>query len=312
MVKMDSSDSAARKQDTILRIISSALQIISSRPAIRFWIPAANTMAFYGQDSWRVTPTVTVNYGLRWEVATPWYDTQNKLETLIQGEQSLSFPGAPTGLVVPLDPGVPRTLSPVKYTNFAPRIGIAFAPDITEGWLGKLIGGPGKTSIRAGYGIFYTSIVDATGFVEVGDAPYGLFYASPGPPLLASPYVTRQTGQVQPNAFPFVFPPTNVSPKNPDTTFPWSQVEPISGSDYFSPTNVLPYTQQFELSLERQLGTNTVASVSYVGAVGRHNLTFLEANPGDPALCLYLEQSGERRSRTPANLRSRWRTKSVH
>ncbi len=259
--------------------IQASFQILDSR---------SKYYGFYAQDSWRVTPTVTMNYGLRWEVATPWYDTQNKLETLIQGEQSLSFPGAPTGLVMPLDPGVPRTLSPVRYKNFAPRIGIAFAPDVTEGWLGKLLGGPGKFSIRAGYGIFYTSIVDATGFVEVGDAPYGLFYSSPGPPLLASPYVTRQTGQVQPNAFPFVFPPTNVSPKNPDTTFPWSQVEPISGSDYFSPTNVLPYTQQFELSLQRQLGTATVASVSYVGAVGRHNLTFLEANPGDPALCLYL------------------------
>lgn len=259
--------------------IQASYQVLDSR---------SKYYGFYGQDSWRVTPTTTLNYGLRWEVATPWYDTQNKLETLIQGEQSLSFPGAPTGLVVPLDPGVPRTLAPVRYTNFAPRIGIAFAPDVTDGWLGKLIGGSGKTSIRAGYGIFYTSIVDATGFVEVGDAPYGLFYASPGPPLLASPYVTRQTGQVQPNAFPFVFPPTNVSPKNPDTTFPWAQVEPISGSDYFAPKNVLPYTQQFELSLERQLGTNTVASVSYVGAVGRHNLTFIEANPGDPALCLYL------------------------
>jgi hypothetical protein len=259
--------------------IQASYQILDSR---------SKYYGLYAQDSWRVTPTVTLNYGLRWEVATPWYDTQNKLETLIQGEQSLSFPGAPTGLVVPLDPGVPRTLSPVKYTNFAPRIGIAFAPDVTDGWLGKLLGGPGKTSIRAGYGIFYTSIIDATGFVEVGDAPYGLFYASPGPPLFASPYVTRQTGQVQANAFPFVFPPTNVSPSNPDTTFPWSQVEPISGSDYFSPKNVLPYAQQFELSLERQLGTNTVASVSYVGAVGRHNLTFIEANPGDPALCLYL------------------------
>lgn len=259
--------------------IQASFQILDSR---------SKYYGFYAQDSWRIMPTVTMNYGLRWEVATPWYDTQNKLETLIQGEQSLSFPGAPTGLVMPLDPGVPRTLSPVRYTNFAPRFGIAYSPDVTEGWLGKLLGGPGKSSIRAGYGIFYTSIVDATGFVEVGDAPYGLFYSSPGPPLFVSPYVTRQTGQVQPNAFPFVFPPTNVSPKNPDTTFPWSQVEPISGSDYFSPTNVLPYTQQFELSLQRQLGTATVASVSYVGATGRHNLTFLEANPGDPALCLYL------------------------
>lgn len=265
--------------------IQASYQVLDSR---------SKYYGFYGQDSWRATPTLTLNYGLRWEVSTPWYDTQNKLETLIQGEQSRVFPGAPTGLVLPGDPGVPRTLAPTRYTNFAPRVGIAYSPDVATGFLGRLLGGPGKSSIRAGYGIFYSSIVDATGFVEVGDAPYGLFYSSPGPPLFASPYVTRQTGAVQPNAFPFVFPPTNVSPKNPDTTFNWSQVVPISGSDYFSPNNVLPYTQQFELSLQRQLGGATVASVSYVGAVGRHNLTFVEANPGDQSLCLYLSN--------PANL----------
>lgn len=259
--------------------IQASFQILDSR---------SKYYGFYAQDSWRARPTLTLNYGLRWEASTPWYDTQNKLETLIQGEQSQAFPGAPLGLVLPGDPGVPRTLGPTKYTNFAPRFGIAYAPDVESGWLGKFLGGPGKSSIRAGYGIFYTAIQDATGFVEVGDAPYGLFYSSPARPLLASPYVTRSSGQVVPNFFPFVFPPTNVSPKNPDTTFPWSQVEPISGSDYFSPKNVLPYSQQFELSLQRQLGTASVFSLSYVGTVGRHNLTFLEANPGDPALCLYL------------------------
>ncbi len=86
---------------------------------------------------------------------TPWYDTQNKLETVIPGEQSQTFPTAPTGLVVPGDPGVPRTLAPIRYHNFAPRIGFAYSPDTTEGLLGKLFGGPGKTSIRVGYGIFY-------------------------------------------------------------------------------------------------------------------------------------------------------------
>lgn len=265
--------------------IQASFQVLDSR---------SKYYGFYAQDSWRAAPTFTVNYGLRWEVSSPWYDTQNKLETLIQGEQSRVFPGAPLGLVLPGDPGVPRTLAPIRYTNFAPRFGVAYSPNATTGLLSKLTGGAGRSSIRAGYGIFYTSIVDATGFVEVGDAPYGLFYSSPGPPLFASPYVTRSTGVVQPNAFPFVFPPTNVSPKNPDTSFNWSQVVPISGSDYLSPKNVLPYAQQFELSLQRQLGSATVASVSYVGAVGRHNLTFVEANPGDPALCLYLSN--------PANL----------
>ncbi len=242
---------------------------------------------FYGQDSWRVNRNFTFNYGLRWEVATPWYDTQNKLETVVPGEQSLAFPGAPLGLVVPLDPGIPRTLGPTKYTNFGPRIGFAWAPDVSDGFLGKVLGGAGKTSIRAGYGIFYSSIEDATGFVEVGDAPYGNYY-SVSSTELATPFVDRPSGTPAGQKFPFVFPPTNVSPKNPDTTFNWAAATPIGGSDYYYYKNKVPYVQEWELSLQRQLGSSTVLSVSYVGTVGRQLLTFEESNPGDQALCLQL------------------------
>ncbi|HET9131764.1 MAG TPA: TonB-dependent receptor, partial [Terriglobia bacterium] len=146
----------------------------------------------------------------------------------------------------------------------------------------------GKSSIRAGYGIFYSAIQDATGFVEVGDAPYGLYYSSPVPPLLESPYIDRATGNNEGIKFPFTFPPTNVSPKNPDTTFNWVQATPISGSDYFYYRNVVPYVEEFEFSLQRQLGRATVLTASYVGNAGRHLLTFEESNPADPALCLQL------------------------
>ena len=61
----------------------------------------------------------------------------------------------------------------VRYGNFALRVGFAYAPAATKGLLGKLLGGPGKTSIRGGYGMFYSSIEDATGFIEVGDALSG-------------------------------------------------------------------------------------------------------------------------------------------
>ena len=53
--------------------------------------------ALYGQDSWRVTSNLVFNYGLRWEASMPWYDTQNKTETIIPGAQSVKFPGAPLG-----------------------------------------------------------------------------------------------------------------------------------------------------------------------------------------------------------------------
>ncbi len=250
----------------------------------------------YAQDSWRARPTLTINYGLRYEIMTPWYDTQNKLETVIPGEQSQVFPTAPLGLVVPEDPGVPRTLAPIQYHNFAPRIGFAYAPDNTEGLLGKILGGPGKSSIRAGYGIFYSAIEDATGFVEVGDAPYGLYYSSSEPTLLASPYIDRGTGFSEVSGgpkFPFTFPPPNSSPRNPDTSFNWVQATPLDGSDYLYPRDKIPSVQQFEFSLQRQIGSSTVVTASYVGSVGRHLLTFEESNPGNQALCLFLSNSAK-------------------
>jgi hypothetical protein len=243
----------------------------------------------YAQDSWRATPNLTLNYGLRYEIMTPWYDTQNKLETVIPNEQSEVFPTAPVGLVVPGDPHVPRTLSPIRYTNFAPRIGIAYSPDVTDGFLGKILGGPGKSSIRAAYGMFYSAIEDATGFVEVGDAPYGLYFSDPVPTLLSSPFVERDDNTPQlPIKFPFSFPPFNSSPKNPDTNFNWGQATPIAGSDYFYPYNKIPVVQQFEFSLQRQIGASTVVTASYVGSVGRHLLTFEESNPGNVGLCNFL------------------------
>ena len=242
----------------------------------------------YVQDSWRSTRQLTLNYGLRYEIMTPWYDTQNKLETVVPGEHSQAFPGAPVGMAVPGDPGVSRTLSPIKYTNFAPRIGFAYAPEFTSGLLSKIFGSGGKSSIRAGYGIFYSAIQDATGFVEVGDAPYGLYYSSGVPPLLDSPFIDRATGNNEGIKFPFTFPPVGVSSKNPDTTFNWVQATPISGSDYFYYRNKIPYVEEFEFSVQRQLGRATVLTASYVGNVGRHLLTFEESNPADPALCLQL------------------------
>ncbi|MGH9434411.1 MAG: carboxypeptidase regulatory-like domain-containing protein [Terriglobia bacterium] len=242
----------------------------------------------FAQDSWRARPSLTLNYGLRWEFSQPWYDTQNKTETIIPGEQSVVFPGAPKGWLVPGDPGIPQTLAPTKYDGFSPRIGLAYSPAIQGGLLGKLTGGPGKTSIRMGYGMFYTSVEDLTQFVEVGDAPYGFFYVSPAPPLFATPYIDRATGNSEGQRFPFVFPPINSSAKNPDTTFNWPAVEPISGAPVFFHTNRMPYAEDYEVSLQRQLGAATVLGMSYVGTQGHDLISFLESNPGNQALCLAL------------------------
>ena len=248
----------------------------------------------YAQDSWRVTPSLVFNYGLRWEASMPWYDTQNKIETIVPGLQSVVFPGAPKGWVVPGDPGIPRTLAPTQWHNFSPRLGLAYSPNAHGGILGKLVGDSGRTSIRLGGGLYYTSVEDLSQFLEVGDPPYGLYYGSSNPPVLETPYIDRATGFSEGQRFPFKFPPTNVSPSNPDTTFDWASVEPISYGFSFDHRNKLPYSVHYELSIQRQIGANTVTSVSYVGNQGHRLVTSIEANPANPAQCLFLSD--------PANL----------
>ena len=244
--------------------------------------------ALYGQDSWRVTSNLVFNYGLRWEASMPWYDTQDKIETIIPGKQSVKFPGAPLGYVVAGDPGVPRTLAPTQWTDFSPRLGLAYSPSASSGILGKLFGGPGRTSIRAGAGLYYTAVEDLSQFLEVGDPPYGLYYGSASPPVLEAPYLSRNTGASVGQRFPFPYPSTNVSPQHPDTTFPWPQVEPLSYDFSFDSRNKLPYSEHYEFSIQRQVGANTVISVSYVGNEGHRLVTSVEANPANQSLCLFL------------------------
>jgi hypothetical protein len=243
----------------------------------------------YVQDSWRATPNLTLNYGLRYEISTPWYDTQNKLETIVPGQQSIVFPGAPIGWVFPGDPGVSRTLAPIKYDKIAPRFGFAYSPSFEEGFMKKLLGGTNNISIRGGFGIFYTNFQDESGFVEVGDAPYGLFYSAPTQTELATPYVNRATQVVQVAKFPFSFPPTNVSASNPDNNVNWPSYEPLTTSYAVGVHNTVPYVESYYLGVQRGFGKGSVLEVNYVGNQGRHLADSQEANPGNPATCLALD-----------------------
>src|SRR5580700_9362699 len=160
----------------------------------------------YVQDSWKVKPNLTLNLGFRWEVSMPWYDTQGKIETIVPGEQSTQFPTAPLGWLVPGDPGIPPTLAPTHYDNFAPRLGLAYSPGFTDGVLGKIFGGPGKSSIRAAYGLYYTSVEDLNLFYEVADAPFGLYWTSPLSVMFNEPFRVRSTGDSLGQRFPFTAP----------------------------------------------------------------------------------------------------------
>src|SRR6202522_2896657 len=249
----------------------------------------------YGQDSWRINSRLTLNYGLRWDRIEPWYEKYNQVATFVPGEQSVVFPGAPARILYPTDPGVPRTLAPPGNRDFAPRIGLAYSPNASgDGLFAKILGGPGKTSVRASFGMFYTAIEALTLGVMSANAPYGTTYTSPAPPLFATPFITASSGQNLGQVFPVTLAPLNSSAKHPDPNVDWSQFEPITGLPNYLTTNRIPYTEEYMLSLQRGFGTNTVLSVNYVGTQAHRLLVLEEANPGDPALCLFLSN--------PANL----------
>ncbi len=253
----------------------------------------------FAQDSWRVKSNLTFNYGLRYDVSAPFKEKYNEIQTIIPGEQSQVFPGSPTGWVFPGDRGVPSTLAPTRWNNFAPRLGVAYSfGDQQDGVLGKILGKPGTTSIRAGWGIYYATFEGATDFNEIGDAPFGN-YTGQSDPTFAAPFTNRPNGTSITNLFPAPLPPKGVSAKKPANFPPYdtlpdffSAFGTISSSPAFYNKNRLPYSEQYELSLERQITGSDLLTVSYVGTQGHRLLSSLSANPGNPALCLSLAAEG--------------------
>lgn len=244
------------------------------------------------QDSWRVRPNLTLNYGVRWDRMEYWYEKYNQMPTFSLGQQSQVFTQAPLGLVYPTDVGIPRTLVP-GANKFSPRLGLAWSPSKSDGLLGKIIGGPGKTSVRAGYGMFYSVVQGQSLAFDLPQPPYGLSYTSPGPPLFATPFITAANGSFTGNPFPLTFPRLNTSVTNPDTSKDFSQFEPIAGATGPNPHNTYPYNENYFASIERQLSANTVLTLSYVGSQAHHLLITYSVNPGNPALCLSLSKPSQ-------------------
>jgi hypothetical protein len=236
--------------------------------------------ALFVADAWKVAPSLTVNLGLRWDVARPWSDVFGRLTTPVPGVQSTKFPDSPTGNLVPGDPGVPSTISPTQYNNFAPRIGIAWAPS-------GGIWGENKTSIRAAYGVYYLGAADNGNFGIIGDAPWGLYWASPQPTEFASPYITRSTGVSQGQHFPFTFP----SGPGPFPNFKFGSLMPLYVPGYYN-HNKTQMAEHYNLSIQRQLDKSTVLTVGYVGTQGHHIQIGQDLIYGDASLCQSLAGCG--------------------
>ncbi len=230
---------------------------------------------FFAQDDFRITPRLTVNLGLRYE-----YEKLPKT----------MFPNTDTGYSNTLIPNVNRTFADATSTlpndknNFGPRFGFAY--DLT---------GDGKTSIRGGYGIYYGRIINSTianALLNTG-SPGGQFQvntASVLTVLAANATASTQTVSVQNPCAP-TFPNVQTAPVLLTTTatgpvcssgqlstIAGAATAPLGNIQYFQQNFQAPLINQYDLIVERQIAKNTVASVSYVGSLGRNLPTFIDQN----------------------------------
>jgi Carboxypeptidase regulatory-like domain/TonB-dependent Receptor Plug Domain len=275
------------------------------------------------QDSWKIKPNITLNYGLRWELNTPYVDSGNRLQTFRPGQDTTQYPcwlsqsGAnainnsvgstvvtpgdcgpnssqnayfPTGLVFPGDKGVPGGLTTTYYKAFAPRIGLAYSPNWTGGPLGAITGGPGKSTIRGGYGIFYNPMEQLVLEQFSAEPPFGVssFVSNP---TFNTPFIA-QNGVQSPNSAGGVITQTPSTPcfdpAGPPGCVDWSLFRPILLFGEFQPHLRTQYAEQYNLTLERQLTTDMLLRVAYVGTQAHHLLASQDLDYGNTQSCLDL------------------------
>jgi hypothetical protein len=273
--------------DFLLGIPSNYIQSYGSTFLLR-----NNYLGAFAQDSWRARSNLTVNYGVRWDVITPWWEKNNNIQTIVAGQQSKVYPNAPTGLVFPTDAGIPKSLSPTRWKNFSPRLGIAYSPSATNGFMGKLLGDQ-KSSIRAGFGRFYTAFQGLSAGIMYAVPPYGYNYLSPAPPLFDKPFITAADGTDNVQRYPLSPAPIDASVNHPYPNLSFAPFTPVNADPFFYHDNQTPYTDDYMFSFQRELAMNVVLSASYVGNRGHNILVTQQANPGNPALCLSVSQPSQ-------------------
>jgi hypothetical protein len=204
--------------------------------------------SFYAQDEFKVSPRLTLTLGVRYEPFLPWKDRKDRIKTISPGVQSRVVPDAPPGILFPGD--VPKGLAPADLNNFTPRIGLAWD-----------VFGDGKTSVRAGYGIYYESI-NADSVAQENPPFAGFSNVFRG--NISDPFLS--TGQTAPPVtLTGKFGCTRVS------TYPYYDCPlfPLPAGGVFTSGSLRsPYIQEFNFSLQRQITPSTMVEASYAGKIG--------------------------------------------
>lgn len=216
---------------------NSSLQVQNAFVSSRAW-----SYSFFVQDDFKLSPKLTLNLGLRWQYDQSFHETHHgdaffdPCAIFYSGKDSSCVPHWEQFGVN----GTPdTTLDPSKH-QFEPRIGIAWNPS-------------GGFVVRAGYGIMHP------GYVGHGRAGDG----QPGPNLLATTTFVAGTSWDSPL-------PSVVSPDPSAITAPIPINTNVSFQSW-APRNQYPtYTQLWNLTVQKQFGTNTVAQIGYVGSKGTH------------------------------------------
>ncbi|MFB3923045.1 MAG: TonB-dependent receptor domain-containing protein [Terriglobia bacterium] len=204
-------------------------------------------LAGYAQDEWRYSSRLTLNFGLRYEISTPYSETNERLNAFVPGAQSSVFSNAPEGLLFPGDDGVTDRISPIYKRGWMPRVGFAWDPT-----------GAGRLSIRGGYGVFYDPFANGTG----------------GPLQAAISALPWTQAQQVPGPFLNYADPFNGQPPFDISTFP----RPMT--ILTNEVNMKPaYAQNWNISVQRSFAGSFLLDVRYVGTKGTHLPRFVEANP---------------------------------
>ena len=206
----------------------------------------------YAQDSYKPTPRLTLNIGLRYELPQPYSEVHNRTALFQAGARSKVIPSAPEGMLYPGDAGVGPGLIAPEYTAFAPRVGLAWDPT-----------GSGRWSVRAAYGIFYD--------------PY---YNGEGGPLQTPESAPPWFKTIQ-ESFPTFANPVPPGPNPFAPVFNGAQGLTLLTLD----SNLrLPYAQDWNFTVERSFGGSWLASVGYVGTKGTKLPRFCRGRSGGALL----------------------------